>query len=78
MFNYNMKVSEINPIYGYNKNLEMIKIIETGTLQEFITLAKEYNIFQESKNKFYLSMCEKIKNRLIKENLTENDVRPGD
>lgn len=77
MNNYNIHTANINPIFGYNKNQEMIETIEQGTLADFIKLAKEYNIFQESKNKFYLSMCEKIKQRLKKENLTEDAVRPG-
>lgn len=76
MNNYNIHTANINPIFGYNKNQEMIQIIESGSLEDFIKLAKEYNIFQQSTNKFYLSMCQKIKDRLVKEGLTEDIVRP--
>ncbi len=70
MQDYKIKQIEINPIIGYKKNLEIIDLIENGPLDKFIVFAKEYNIFQESKNKFYLSICEKIKLRLTKENLS--------
>jgi hypothetical protein len=77
MQDYKIKHIEINPILGYNKNLEMIDLIENGSLDDFLQFAKEYNIFQNSTNKFYLSMCEKIKNRLLKENLHEDVLKTG-
>lgn len=70
MLDYTIKHSEINPILGFNKNLEMIELIENGSIDQFLAFAKDYNIFQNSKNKFYLSICEKIKQRLQKENLS--------
>jgi len=76
MNNYNIHTANINPIFGYNKNQEMIQTIDNGSIDDFLKLAKEYNIFQQSTNKFYLSMCQKIKDRLLKENLTEDAVRP--
>jgi hypothetical protein len=80
MFNYNEpnKIYNINPSEGFKKIQQMNDVVESGSLQEFLDFAKTYNIFQESNNKFYKSMCEKIRQRLIKENLTEDDVRPGE
>ena len=50
--------------------------INNSNLDEFIAWAKEYNIYQEGGTKFYKSMCDKIKERLDKENLDYDVVRP--
>ena len=75
MQDYTIKHGQINPIFGYNKNLEIIDLIENGPLDKFIIFAKEYNIFQDSKNAFYLEICAKIKTRLQKENLSIDEVK---
>jgi hypothetical protein len=54
---------------------DMINIIENGSVEEFITVAKEYCIFQETTNTFYNSMCERIRQRLTRENLSEDVLR---
>lgn len=76
MNNYNIHTANVNPIFGYNKNQEMIDTIDNGSIDDFIKIAKEYNIFQTSTNKFYLSVCKKIRDRLAKENLSEDVVKP--
>lgn len=80
MFNYNepKKIYNINPSIGLQKLDEINNIIESGSLSDFIIFAKSYNIFQDSNNKFYKLTCEKIRTRLGKENLTEDDIRPGE
>jgi hypothetical protein len=80
MFNYNEpnKIFNINPAIGLQRIEEIDSIINTGSVEEFIVFAKSYNIFQQSNNKFYKLTCEKIRNRLQQENLTEDDVRPGE
>jgi hypothetical protein len=75
MFNNKLIRMNINPINGIEKNNKLIDIIENGNIDDFVKTAKEFNIFQESNNKFYLSICEKIRARLQKENLTEDVVK---
>lgn len=55
---------------------KMYNIIDNAPVEEFIEFAKQYDIFQNSSNAFYQHICTKIKERLAKENLTENAVRP--
>jgi len=55
---------------------EIIDMIENGTTQDFIVFAKSYNIFQMGGTKFYQMMCDKIKERLDKEGLSYETVRP--
>jgi hypothetical protein len=54
---------------------DMINTIENGSVEEFITIAKNYGIFQETTNSFYNSMCERIRQRLTRENLSEDVLR---
>lgn len=51
-------------------------IIENGTTEEFIEMAKSYNIFQTGKTSTYIFMCQKIKDRLDREGLDYETVRP--
>lgn len=50
--------------------------INESSLDDFITFAKNYNIFQESNSKVYDIVCEKIKARLDREGLDYEIVRP--
>jgi hypothetical protein len=50
-------------------------LIESGPLDEFLVYAKAYNIFQISNSRFYTQTCDKIRERLVRENLTENDLK---
>jgi len=52
------------------------KIISEGTIEEFISFAKKYNIFQVSRSKRYTKMCDMIKARLDREGLDYEIVRP--
>jgi len=52
------------------------EIINNSTKEEFIDFAKKYNIFQESNSKFYNEVCNKIKQRLDREGLSHDIVRP--
>jgi hypothetical protein len=67
-------------IRGYAKihilEQEMYDLIDNGPLEKFIIFAKQYNIFQEGNSKFYTDTCEKIKQRLTRENLSIDSVRP--
>jgi len=58
-----------------NEVIEMFELIDTGDLNKFIEFAKNYNIFQESNSKFYTQMCQRIKDRLNRENLNEDILR---
>jgi hypothetical protein len=53
----------------------MLNIIDNSPVDEFINFAKEYNIFQESDNRFYKSICDRIKKRLASENLSQDVLR---
>lgn len=53
----------------------MMDLISDGPLAEFLTFAKEYNIFQVSNSKFYDMTCDKIRQRLTKEGLTEDALK---
>lgn len=55
---------------------EIYALIDNGDLDKFIEFAKQYNIFQEANSKFYTDMCERIKQRLTKEQLSIDAVRP--
>lgn len=52
------------------------EIINNSTKEEFIDFAKKYNIFQESNSKVYDNVCNKIKQRLDREGLSHDIVRP--
>lgn len=71
MINVNHKI-----LNAVNKLNEMHDIINNKPLDEFISFAKKYNIFQENGTKFYQSMCDKIKARLDHEGLDYEIVRP--
>ena len=53
----------------------ILTLIAIGPLEEFITFAKEYNIFQESNSRFYDETCAKIRERLSKEGLSEDSLK---
>jgi hypothetical protein len=55
--------------------VKLNQLIESGPLDEFLVFAKTYNIFQISNSRFYTQTCDKIRERLVKENLTENDLK---
>ena len=78
MFNQplNQNFKKINPIQALKSIDNLQDKIYNSSLEDFIIFAKQYNIFQNSTNEFYKSICDKIKQRLQKENLTEDDVRP--
>lgn len=61
---------------GHNFIADYCNIIENGTMQEFVTFAKSYNIFQTPRTKIYKEMCDKIKQRLDREGLSYETVRP--
>jgi hypothetical protein len=65
-----------SPATSHHAVNEIYALIDNGTLEEFIAFAKEYNIFQEANSKFYTEMCERIKQRLTKEQLSIDTVRP--
>jgi len=54
-----------------------LELVEKLSLSDFITWAKEYNIFQESNSKRYDSVCNLIKARLDREGLSHETVRPN-
>lgn len=58
-----------------NEVNEIIELIENGDVNTFIEFAKDYNIFQESNSKFYTQMCQRIRDRLNRENLNEDILR---
>ena len=58
-----------------NEVNEIIELIENGDVNTFIEFAKTYNIFQESNSKFYTQMCQRIRDRLDRENLNEDFLR---
>ena len=58
-----------------NEVIEMFELIDNGDLNKFIEFAKDYNIFQESNSKFYTQMCQRIRDRLNRENLNEDILR---
>lgn len=55
---------------------EFTDSIDNSDLSEFIKFAKSYNIFQSSGTKFYQEMCARIKERLDREGLDYETVRP--
>lgn len=65
----------MNKLYAYQIVKNFDKIIFDSSLDEFIDFAKNYNIFQQSDNKFYLDNCKKIRERLVQENLSENIIK---
>jgi len=55
---------------------ERNRILTEGTEQEIIDFAKEWNIFQVSKNnRFYDEMCQKIRDRLSHYNIDPETLR---
>lgn len=63
-------------IINLNSYTDKINLIENSTKEDFITFAKQYNIFQQSNSKIYDEMCDKIKARLDREGLSYDIVRP--
>lgn len=68
-----MKNSSFN---GYYMLQNINNIIENGSTADFIEFAKRYNIFQKSNSKFYDQMVNKIKQRLDREGLNYDIVKP--
>lgn len=60
----------------YIEPTDFINKINNLDINEFITFAKKYNIYQQSNSKFYDLVCNKIKERLDKEGLDYEIVRP--
>lgn len=59
-----------------DKNLRKQEFIQSGNINEVIDFAKTFNIFQDSTNKMYQHWCTLIKQRLDKEGLSHETVRP--
>lgn len=58
----------------YHKEYE--QFIENAHTDDFIAFSKNYNIFQESDSELYYTICNLIKNRLEKEGLSLEIVKP--
>lgn len=58
------------------KNIQKQELILNGPIVEVIKFAKQFNIFQNSDNKMYQKWCNLIKQRLDKEGLDYETVRP--
>jgi hypothetical protein len=54
---------------------KVIDIISNGSTEDFINFAKTYNIFQESRSKVYDRICNLIRERMIKENLSYDLIK---
>lgn len=54
---------------------QIFTLIDSGDVNQFIAYAKTYDIFQESNSKFYTQMCQRIRDRLNRENLSEDVLR---
>lgn len=59
-----------------NYHQERLNFIDNNPIQEVIDFAKAYNIFQSGGTKIYKDVCDKIKQRLDREGLTYETVRP--
>lgn len=55
---------------------EYMDFINNKPTNEFIEFAKKYNIFQDSKSKYVQHICNCIKERLDREGLSYDIVRP--
>jgi hypothetical protein len=55
--------------------LRIETLISDGSVDELIAYAKEYNIHQVSNSKRYTEQVNKIKARLIKENIDPETIR---
>lgn len=71
-----MNKNIINETNEYCYINDYITIIENGTIDEFINFAKNYNIFLPPKTSIYRNMVAKIKERLDKEGLPYDTVKP--
>lgn len=60
----------------YNFREQFNDTIENSSIEDFINFAKEYNIFQPNGTQFYKLTCQKIKERLDREGLDYEIVRP--
>lgn len=69
-----MQIMGKNILIDFRKEFDMI--IENGTTEDFIKFAKQYNIFQSKGTQYYHIMCKKIKDRLDREGLDYEIVRP--
>lgn len=68
--------TRINTYQTMNDLDNVMNIINNGNKEQFIEFAKRYNIFQETDNKFYAFICNKIKDRAKKDNIDLNLLRP--
>jgi hypothetical protein len=66
-----------NPATIHIEHQRILNIISSGSTEDFIQFAKSYNIFQESKTKIYTTICNLIKERMDKENLSYDLIKPG-
>jgi len=72
-----MSLKDINMLPKFTPFFDIIKVIEEGTVNDFITFAKHYTIFQTNNNgKLYKLTCDKIKARCDREGLSYETVRP--
>lgn len=65
-----------NPAKIHLEHQRILNIISSGTTEEFIAFAKTYNIFQESRSKVYDKICNLIKERMDKQNLSYDLIKP--
>jgi hypothetical protein len=71
---------------SYKQNDEIVELVDVystycdlvdnGPIDEVISFAKQYNIFQVSRSSVYTNLCNKIKARLDREGLPYETVRP--
>jgi hypothetical protein len=59
----------------FTEILRIETLISDGSVDELIAYAKEYNIHQVSNSKRYTEQVNKIKARLIKENIDPETIR---
>lgn len=55
---------------------DRLDYINNSSKEDFIIFAKNFNIFQQSNNKIYNELCDLIKQRLNREGLSYETVRP--
>jgi hypothetical protein len=65
-----------NPAKIHLEHQRILNIISDGSTEDFINFAKTYNIFQESRSKVYDRICNLIRERMIKENLSYDLIKP--
>lgn len=65
-----MKIYEMRDVYQ-----EYNDLIDNGSTDEFLQFAKKYDL-SETGTQFYNYICDKIKERLDRENLSHDILKP--